>query len=461
MQKEEKDFGYLGYAFQLKLISQIIKDKKFADTSLDVIEPVYFDSQYFRLLIVLIKDYFKKYENTPSFDVLEQLINTEIKDDTSKIYCFDIFREIKNQDEEDFKWVQGKAIKFCKQQEMKKAILKIGEIIKVGDEKEFDKAEKYLRKALEIGEEKDEGADVFFQIDDVLSEDYRHPIPTGIKGIDNLMNGGLSKGEIGLFIAALGTGKTTFLTKVANSAYNSGKNVLQIFFEDNRKDIQRKHLTCWTGIPLNELHRHADGIKEEVLGMKDKKGKLFLKKFPSYGTTLSKIRGLLRKLQAKGIKIDVVVLDYLECILPENSIGEEWMGEGRIMRQFENLATEFEFAGWAASQGNRNSISADVLTVDKMGGNIKKAQIGHFVISAAKSLAQREMGLANIAVLKSRFGKDGIVFKNCRFDNSKMLIDTEESQSFFNFDEEVKTESNESGYRRVREIMNTPVISVQ
>ena len=39
--------------------------------------------------------------------------------------------------------------------------------------------------------------EVFHNLEEVLREDYRHPIPTGIGGIDNLLNGGLAKGEIG------------------------------------------------------------------------------------------------------------------------------------------------------------------------------------------------------------------------------------------------------------------------
>ncbi len=48
--------------------------------------------------------------------------------------------------------------------------------------------------------------------DDVLAEDYRHPIPMGIPGIDNLLKGGLAKGEIGVILAPTGVGKSTLTT---------------------------------------------------------------------------------------------------------------------------------------------------------------------------------------------------------------------------------------------------------
>ena len=52
-----------------------------------------------------------------------------------------------------------------------------------------------------------------------------------------------------------------------------------------------------------------------------------------------------------------------------------------------------------------------------MGGSIKKAQVGHVIITVAKSLQQKEMNLATIAITKSRIGKDGVVFENCKFNN--------------------------------------------
>ena len=94
------------------------------------------------------------------------------------------------------------------------------------------------------------------------------------------------------------------------------------------------------------------------------------------------------------------------------------------MRQFESMLDELQVAGWVATQGNRTSIGSELVEADQMGGSIKKAQIGHFILSIAKTLIQREDNSATMAILKSRFGQSGIVFRNCIFNNGTVQIET-------------------------------------
>jgi hypothetical protein len=270
----------------------------------------------------------------------------------------------------------------------------------------------------------------------VLSDDFRKPIPTGLVGLDNLMDGGLSKGELGVILAPFGVGKTTLITRMANTAYNLGYNVVQIFFEDNPKVIQRKHFTCWTEIPLNDLTERKDDVKKTIEGFKERKGNLILKKMASDGTTIPNIKQYLRKLISAGMKPDVIFLDYIDCVESTKQFKDDYSGEGPIMRQFETMIAELNIAGWTAVQGNRSSIGANVVEADMIGGSIKKGQIGHFIMSVAKTLEQKEEGRATLAILKSRFGKDGIIFEDIIFDNGSLKIDTEETGdvSFLQFE---------------------------
>jgi hypothetical protein len=153
---------------------------------------------------------------------------------------------------------------------------------------------------------------------------------------------------------------------------------------------------------------------------------------------------------ADGIKVDMISLDYIDCVLPDKNLGDEWKSEGSVMRAFEAMCHELNLVGWTATQGNRSSISSEVVTTDQMGGSIKKAQVGHVIISVAKSLQQKEMKLATIAITKSRIGDDGVVFENCKFDNGMLDIDTETSVTFLGLEEQ-----NEQKQRdKVRELLD-------
>ena len=433
---DNKNFGYLGHSFQLKLINLIITDKSFFTSIIDVIVPKYFDNQYFKLIMQLVKEYYQNYQIAPSFDALDQLTRIEISSEMAKKYVFDMLKEVKDASFEDHLFIKEKAIKFCKQQELKKAIRMVETIMEKGDFESYDMCEEYIREAIQAGEVTNEDFEVFTQMEKLLEEDYRHPVPTGIDGLDNILNGGLAKGEIGVVLAPTGVGKTTMLTRFANTAFNMGYNVLQIFFEDNPKIIQRKHFTCWTGIVNDELSNHKETVLDKADEMKKTGGKLILKKLPSDEMTILQIKNQVRKIISEGTKIDVVLIDYIDCILPDRSFNDEWKGEGSVMRKFEGMCHELNLAGWTATQGNRSSISSDVVTTDQMGGSIKKAQVGHVIISVAKTLQQKEMGLATIAIVKSRLGKDGVIFENCKFDNGTLEIDTETTQTFLGFEKE-------------------------
>jgi len=447
---KEKNFGYLGNSFQIQLINNIVIDKDFANSIVDVIDPKYFDNQYFKIIMQMIKEYYSKYEHTPTFATLEQLTKSEISSPMAQKMVFDMIDSVKESPIEGSDFVQEKSLKFCKQQELQKVMSKAQKIIDKGDFESYDHLEEMVREALQVGEVDTGTADVFSNLEVVLDDDYRHPIPMGVPGIDNLMKGGLAKGEIGVILAPTGVGKTTFLTKMSNHAFNLGYNVLQIFFEDNPKIIQRKHFTLWTEIAPDNLSNHRDEVMEKVRQIKENtNNSLTLKKLPSDTMTMNQIKNQVRKMIAEGNKIDMIVIDYIDCITPDKNLGDEWKSEGSVMRAFEAMCHELDIVGWTATQGNRSSISSEVVTTDQMGGSIKKAQVGHVIISVAKSLQQKEMNLATIAITKSRIGKDGVVFENCKYDNEMLVIDTEQSMTFLGLEEQKEEKQRD----RIKELM--------
>jgi len=446
-----KNFEYLGNTFQLQLLNQIIVDKDFSHSILDVIENNYFENKYFKIIIQMVKEYYLKYDHTPSFETLDQITKSELQQATASKIVLDTIKKIKDAPIDGVAFVQEKAMKFCKQQELQKVMGKAQKIIDGGEFENYDTLEEMVKTALQVGAKDTSMLDVFSNLDQVLEDDYRHPIPMGIPGIDRLLKGGLAKGEIGVILAPTGVGKSTVLTKISNHAFNLGFNVLQIFFEDNPKVIQRKHFTLWTKVHPDDLSEKKDEVVKRVREIEESMpNKLIMKKLPSDTMTMLQIKNQIRKMVSDGIKVDMIVLDYIDCIVPEKNLGDEWKSEGSVMRAFEAMCHEMNLVGWTATQGNRSSISSEVVTTDQMGGSIKKAQVGHVIISVAKTLQQKELKLATIAITKSRIGDDGVVFENCKFDNAMLEIDTESSMTFLGLEEQ----KEERQRQRVRELLD-------
>jgi len=90
-----KNFDYLGNTFQIQLINQIVVDKDFSSSIIDVLESSYFDNKYFKIIIQMIKEYYVKYESTPNFETLEQIVKSEVSQELVAKIVLDTLKQIK------------------------------------------------------------------------------------------------------------------------------------------------------------------------------------------------------------------------------------------------------------------------------------------------------------------------------------------------------------------------------
>jgi len=182
--------------------------------------------------------------------------------------------------------------------------------------------------------------------------------------------------------------------------------------------------------------------KQPVYKIKTKSGKEIKvsakHKFPTLGGGLLSIDSGLSVGDTLFIKNTNIILDEIESI---ELVGEEDTIDITVDDTHMFYANDI--------YTHNSSISSQVVTNDQMGGSIKKAQVGHVIISIAKSLQQKEMNLATVAITKSRIGKDGIVFENCKFDNEMLEIDTDTTATFLGFEEQQVEKKKE----RIKELL--------
>lgn len=415
--------GYLGTEFQMRLVKCFIEDQNFFASIASIVDQNMFSDETLRKIVRFMKERYETDEKVATYFELETLIRSKISDAVTVEMTLATLEKIKTSELDGMDLIENTCEKFFKQQNLTKAINRSVEIIKKGNADNYYEIEDIIRKALDVNTNFDKGYNPMDGIEDALSEDYRNAIPTGFERLDNALYGGLAKGELGVIIAPSGTGKTSATTGFAAYAatykceannYNGFK-VLHIHFEDEDKNIKRKYYgfmtdidACMLSLPevrpnvLNMLSttkaEEARMIKENVTCYHPQSGEM----------SASEIKTKIKHMIAHGFKPDLVVIDYFECLKlekPETAADKEWTREGITMRKLESIAHEFDVALWVPIQGTKDSLGQEYVGLQQAGGSVKKVQIGHVIITFARTTDMAEKGLMNIFVQKFRGGR--------------------------------------------------------
>ena len=143
-----------GYAFQIKLIAILFKDKLFLQQISDILDSSYFESEANIIILDIIKDYFRDYNALPTIEAMRVKI-IEMDNELLKKSITDNLKEaFKEMSSTDLDFVKEKALEFCKNQEIKKAIIESVELL---DRGEYDAIKVKVDNAMKAGVEKDVG----------------------------------------------------------------------------------------------------------------------------------------------------------------------------------------------------------------------------------------------------------------------------------------------------------------
>ena len=432
MAQKRSDLGYLGETFQYRLTHEFMENHTFFEDLSSIIDQNMFTDPNLKTLVGVMKNYYEREGHVPSYDMLEvELRDISHSDKEIETYLA-ILEKVRNSASDGVERTRELAEKFFKQQNIIRTANEILKIAGNGDTNQYEVCVDLLNDAMTKGTHNDFGEGLFDHINETLSDDYRVPIPTGIGKIDEALEGGLGKGELGVIIGPTSFGKTSLTTAMASHAACNGYKVLQIVFEDRIKQIQRKHLGRITGIEAKDLSKPdvIDLVRQTIDSFPQKEElekNLRIVKFPSGEKTARQIERFIKKLINSGFKPDLTIIDYFECLEHEidKSSSNEFSQEGKTMRRFEAMAGELDMAIWIPSQGTKDSINLELVTMDKIGGSVKKAQIAHVIMSIARTVDDIANNKATIAILKNRAGKSGKVFNNVEFNNGTCRISTD------------------------------------
>ena len=155
----------------------------------------------------------------------------KITNDVLKLSIKEKLKEAYKSSDEDLDYVQEEMSSFCKNQQLKKALLGSVDLLNSG---EYDSIRVLIDNALKAGQDKNVGHEYNKDIESRYREDSRTTIPTPWDRINNLLQGGLGNGDFGLIFGNPGGGKSWSLVALGGHAVRLGYNVVHLYFRIRR-----------------------------------------------------------------------------------------------------------------------------------------------------------------------------------------------------------------------------------
>jgi replicative DNA helicase len=300
------------------------------------------------------------------------------------------------EDVSDAKAVLSKLIEFGRQQALINATLKAADKLDRGDRDLrplFDEAALVGEDLLDIGV--DYKGDVKSRLASYLDPSLQDAdkIRTGIPHLDSMLDGGLGRGELGVFLAPPKRGKSTTLINVGFGALTSvmGYNIAHYSMEMNQDKVSGRYDDRLMGervkFKKSDVARYAAGVDERVGRVV--RGRLFVKDYPTRGATVSKIRSHLSLLSARGFHPDLIIVDYADIMKAERRMGEMRHEQAGIYEDLRQLAGECNAAMWTGSQASRGALEKDIITIEDFAEAFEKAAIVDVAIAFCQTNDER------------------------------------------------------------------------
>ena len=422
---------------QLKILALLWRDEQSYSLYRETIKPKYFSKSIQIDLCRIIFDYYNKYSSSPTMDVLVEEVTQMCQKTKSKQKLEEDYLQAIEQmskfELNDIDYIKDKILSFGKRQALVDAILESAEILEKESDTQYSKIEKLTKDALMVGEGiNDLGVDIYENIEErfvgyLNDSDVIERIPTEMEMLDQCLNGGLGRTEMGVVVAAPGLGKTTTLVSIGGAAVENGYDVLHISLENNEKQILRNY-------DMRLLKKSMDYIKENldksIAAMfnikKFRKGKLKVKKYPTKTITVNTIRALLDQLKAvEGFVPDVLIIDYGMLIKPTVNFSDKRSGIESVYEDIRALADDYNCAVWTAAQGNRAALSKKIVTMADLAECFAIANTADVMICLCQTKKEKAKGDMRLFLAKIRDNADSLVLKGKILYETKRLEFTE------------------------------------
>lgn len=405
--------------FRLKIVALLLNNAWCAKFGAALIEPEYFEQEDEEYIVKAILDYRKSYKHSPADpdDLITLMGKPEFTEIVRRVYDL--------HESGDMELASDLVVQFAKEQAVKLAILDSIDEVNAGD---LEAPVARVKEALRVGDNLiTPGIDPIRDVGRWLYEYWQDKVPTGIRHLDMVMEGGLGPGELGIWIGPPNRGKSMSLINVGYgaAAIGSGRNVIHFTHEMSVKQVAKRYAArMMFRFPDAEenLDVYADELMEVARRMMPGRIRIIGGRMTS-----EEIDSHICRLEAEGFKPGLIIDDYPDLIQASKRYTERRFELSGIYQDCRDIAVEHNLPFWGATQGTRGSLSKEIITMADVAEDIGKAAIADVMPALCQTYDEEQTERARIFMAKLRdSSKQGVSMIACKFyGRCQALISTE------------------------------------
>jgi archaellum biogenesis ATPase FlaH len=369
----------------------LIADSELAARCRNILDPEYFD-RGLRQAAEFIKGYLDKYDSVPTTTQIQATTNVDLESFTAM--------QVAPQKE----WFLDEFEQFARHKALDRAILKSVDLL---DKKRYGEVERLIKDASSIGLPKTFGTDYFAdprgRLEALRSNNGQ--VSTGWKSIDEKLYGGFNRGELNIFAAPSGGGKSLFLQNLSLHWAQQGLNGVYFSLELAEGLCSKRIDSMLTGVSSKEIYRELDNVDLTVRMAGKKAGRLQIVQLTP-GVTVNDMKSWLKEFQIhSGLKMDYIIVDYLDLMHPVSvkvSAENLFIKDKYVSEELRAMATQGQYLFATASQLNRGAVESVEFDHSHISGGLSKIQTADNVIGIFNSMTMRERQRVQIQFMKTR-----------------------------------------------------------
>jgi replicative DNA helicase len=424
--------------YEKVIIRNCLLDGAYLGSVIDYLKEDHFSNKDIRSIIKIIKDYYFKRNEVPNLtEIKAYLVDPELKESFKKtVASINELLDVKFNRDELFDNTEM----FLKERGIFNTLLEAAQQMDRGNLDSSALLQK-VEKAVGINLSPSIGLNLLEDVDYFISELSKNEskISSGWKWLDKKIGGGFTENgrALYIFMGETNVGKSIFLGNIAANVALQGKTSLIISLEMSEVMYGMRFASKLTKIPMFELKSDLNNLKSQILDIKrqNNKSKILIKEFPPSTISPAQVASYLQKLQQRGIKVDCLVLDYLN--LMDVAKGTNMYERIKyISEQLRAISYRFSIPVISATQVNRQGAKTENPSIDTISEGMSLAHTADCIFNIWQKEDEKDMGVINMGIAKNRFGPNfgsttlNIDYTTLTLEEDESRNDTEEVSDF-------------------------------